>query len=183
MIPCRDPEADTGRADDLDAIGTTPTTAALIAAVPDWKLEAFRPSLGGGRSVAAGTRFRVDARDTVTSAPELVRLTLNMAMAHTDARLSYLGERLVYGGHTIAMCFAQITRALPDLVSIIAWASCDHVGPVVENDRLRTEVTVVDRIDLPQGALLELHAECFATRAAADEEQRVLDWKFFAWSR
>jgi len=51
-----------------------------------------------GVSLAAGQRFAVEARDTVTSAPELVRMMLNMAMAHTDARLSFAGERLVYGG-------------------------------------------------------------------------------------
>jgi len=183
MIPCRDPEADTGRNDDLDAIGATPAPAVLLAAVPTWSLEAFRPTLGHLPPAASGMRFRIEARDTVTSAPELVRLTLNMAMAHTDARLSYLGERLVYGGHTISMCFAQITRALPDLLGIIAWESCDHLAPVVENDRLRSEVEVIERRELARGALLHLHAECFATRASAEEEQRVLDWKFFAWTR
>jgi acyl dehydratase len=182
MIPCRDPEAETGRADDLDANGSGATAAALAAALPPWRLADFRPAQGGPAPPRAGLRYRIEARDTVTAAPELVRLTLNMAMAHTDAQLSYLGERLVYGGHTISTCFAQITRALPNLLTLLAWESCDHLAPVVENDRLRTEVAVLERRDLGAGALLKLRAECFATRATGTEETRVLEWKFYAWS-
>jgi acyl dehydratase len=108
-----------------------------------------------------------------------------MAMAHTDSRLSYLGERLVFGGHTIFMGFAQLTRALPNLLGVLAWESCDHVAPVVENDRLRTEFTVTDV--RPQegkdggGVLLRIEAECFASRGIPEQENRVLDWKFWAW--
>ncbi len=182
MIPCRDPEADTGRADDLDGIGTGTTASALAAALPRWQLEGFRPAQGGPARPRPGVRYRIEARDTVTGAPELVRLTLNMAMAHTDAKLSYLGERLVYGGHTISICFAQITRALPNLLTLVAWESCDHLAPVVENDTLRTEVTVLERLDVGAGALLKLHAECFATRAGGTDETLVLGWKFYAWS-
>jgi len=182
LIPCRNPEAETALADDLEGIGTTPPREALVAGLPRWNLGAFRRSLARAVVPSAGVRLRIGARDTVTSAPELVRLTLNMAMAHTDSKLSYLGERLVYGGHTISMAFAQVTRALPDLLTLVAWESCDHVAPVVENDRLRTEVEVLERIDVPQGVLVKLHAECFASRASGDEETRVLDWKFYAWS-
>jgi acyl dehydratase len=118
-----------------------------------------------------GERFRIEARDTVTSAPELVRGSLNMAMAHTDAKLSYLGERLVYGGHVIFMAFAQLTRALPNLLTIIAWDSCDHTAPVVENDRLRTECSVLERIDLPHGCLhVKLGVEAFAARGEPEQE-------------
>jgi acyl dehydratase len=182
MIPCRDPEAETGRSDELESVGAAPAEAALVEALPPWNVAAFRRALGMPDAPPTGTRCRIEARDTVTAAPELVRLTLNMAMAHTDAKLSYLGSRLVYGGHVISMCFAQITRALPELLSMVAWASCDHVAPVLEDDVLRTEVTVLERVELRAGALLRLHAECFATRAAGDAESRVLDWKFWAWS-
>jgi acyl dehydratase len=126
----------------------------------------------------------------VTSAPELVRASLNMAMAHTDARFSYLGERLVYGGHTIFMAFSQVTRALPNLLTILAWDSCDHTAPVVENDRLRTELTVTDIRPAPAdagGTLLRLQVACFAARGpivagTPEAEAQVLDWKFWAWS-
>jgi len=192
MIPCREPTADTGHADDVESIGRSAGPGDLQRALPTgWALAAA----SGWRGLrAAGIRrgqvFRIEARDTVTSAPELVRISLNMAMAHTDARLSYLGERLVYGGHTIFMAFAQVTRALPNLLTILAWDSCDHTAPVIENDRLRTAFTITDVVAArgdAGGALLRIHAECFAARGAAtpgtpEAESKVLDWKFWAWS-
>jgi acyl dehydratase len=192
MIPCRDPAASTGHADALDAIGHGADAAALQAAVPQgWRLEPTGHWLGRhAADLRPGDGFRVESRDTVTSAPELVRASLNMAMAHTDARFSYLGERLVYGGHTIFMAFAQVTRALPNLLTLLAWDSCDHSAPVVENDRLRTEFTVTDILPAPAesgGALLRLHVTSFAARGpivagAPEPETQVLDWKFWAWS-
>jgi acyl dehydratase len=191
MIPCRDPAARTGHADDLDAVGHAADLEAIRAAVPrHWNL---RDTTGwSGRNAAdcpLHRRFEIEARDTVTLAPELVRVSLNMAMAHTDSRASYLGERLVYGGHTIFMAFAQITRALPNLLGIVAWESCDHTGPVLENDRLRTHFMVTEAIALPAeqgGHLLRIHAECFASRGVpagtGEEESRVLDWQFWVWS-
>ena len=187
MIPCRDPQANTGHADDLDAIGKAIDLDAVVAAIPrGWSLEPTNAWSGRrAADVTPGQRFAIDARDTITSAPELVRLSLNMAMAHTDSRLSYLGERLVFGGHTIFMGFAQITRALPNLLGVLAWENCDHVAPVVENDRLRTEFTVTDVQPQPAtaggGALLRIEAECFAARGDPESETRVLDWQFWAW--
>jgi acyl dehydratase len=93
---------------------------------------------------------------------------------------------LVYGGHTIFMGFAQITRALPNLLSMLAWESCDHLAPVVEGDRLRTEFTITEIVPLAAaeggGALLRLEADCYAARGQPEQETRVLDWKFWAWS-
>lgn len=87
------------------------------------------------------------------------------------------------------MAFAQITRALPNLLGIVAWESCDHTGPVLENDRLRTHFMVTEAIALPAeqgGHLLRIHAECFASRGVpagtGEEESRVLDWQFWVWS-
>lgn len=186
MIPCREPQASTGHADDLDAVGQTPSTAALRAAVPPaWRLDHPALACWAGRragDLAAGMRFRIEARDTISSAPELVRLTLNLAMAHTDARLSYLGERLVYGGHTISLAFAQATRALPNLLTVIAWESCDHTGPVVEGDRLRSEVEVLELVTLERGALVKLRIESWAARGEPEQEERVLDWTLWALS-
>ena len=78
----------------------------------------------------------------MTGAPELARLTLNVAMAHTDATGSAHGRRLVYGGHTIAVAAAHATRAIPAIATILAWQGCDHLGPVFEGDVLRTELQV-----------------------------------------
>ena len=186
MIPCRDPEARTGHADDLERIGAAVGLDAAQAALPkDWHLaECANWSGHKAQHLHAGERFRIEARDTITLAPELVRGSLNMAMTHTDAKLSYLGERLVYGGHTIFMCYAQLTRALPNLLSLLAWERCDHTAPVVENDRLRTECTVTDVVPLGagRGALLRIAAEAHAARGEPEAESKVLDWTFWAWS-
>lgn len=184
MIPCRDAEARTGHVDDLETIGKGVTLEDVLAAVPaHWDIAPASGWLGTRASnLAPDQRFVIEARDTITSAPELVRLSLNMAMAHTDAKLSYLGERLVFGGHTIFMGFAQITRGLPNLLTVLAWESCDHVAPVVEGDRLRTEftVTAVKPAGTPGASLFRIDAECFAARGTPEEETRVLDWKFWA---
>ncbi len=184
MIPCRDAEAATGHADDLAQVGADVDAAAVRAVVPAWDITAASSQWQGRKAadIEPGTRFVVEARDSVTCAPELVRATLNMAMAHTDAKLSYLGDRLVYGGHTISIAFAQVTRALPNLCTILAWDGCDHTAPVVENDRLRSEVSVLEKHALPQGALLRLRVETWAARGEPEKEERVLDWRFWAWS-
>jgi len=180
MIPCRDPAAQTGAADPLDQIGANPDPHSLVP--PGWNLNPTAAWSGRrAADVHAGQRFAIEARDTITAAPELVRLTLNMAMAHTDARLSYLGERLVFGGHTIAMAFAQLTRALPNALTLLAWESCEHTAPVVENDRLRTEFTVLEQHPLAGGTLLKLALDCYASRGNPEQESRVLDWKFWLW--
>ena len=76
----------------------------------------------------------------MTCAPELARLTLNVATAHTDATGSAHGRRLVYGGHTISIAAAHATRAIPAIATIVAWEGCEHLGPVFEGDVLRTEL-------------------------------------------
>ncbi len=185
MIPCRDADADTGHADSLDALGSTPDVGELQALLPAWDLKATQRWLGPRvADLADRSVIEIEPRDTITSAPELVRLTLNMAMAHTDATLSYLDQRLVYGGHTISLAFAQLTRALPNMLTLVAWESCEHTAPVVENDRVRSVVTVLERAQLPagRGALLRLKVETFAARGAPETETRVLDWVLWAWS-
>jgi len=106
-----------------------------------------------------------------------------VAGAHTDAGAAAHGRRLVYGGHTISTAASQITRALPNLVTFVAWRSCDHTGPVFEGDVLRTEFEVEARHPLPDGGgLLDLRARVFAERAegGSDEQEQVLDWKTLA---
>lgn len=185
MISCRDPQIQTGHADSFDVIPAEISWEALASSVPsNWDLAAFREATSGEHfhQIETNTRYRIHSRDTVTTAPELVRATLNMAMVHVDAHASNYGKRLVYGGHTIAMAAAQILRALPNVVTVLGWRACDHVAPVFENDTLRTEVTVLEKYPLaPEGGLLDLHAEVFANRAEdlenPSEETKVLDWK------
>jgi len=63
------------------------------------------------------------------------------------------------------------------LVTILAWAHCDHVGPVFENDRLRSEITVEGVAAADVGVLLQLRLETYAARGAPEQESRVLDWR------
>lgn len=190
MIACRDENANTGQADSLDAIPEQIPEAALIAAVPkDWRLDLFR-SRSSGRHFAdleTGQSFAVESRDSVSSAPELARMTLNMAMTHFDAAASTYGLRLVFGGHAIALAAAQVTRALPNLVTIVAWRGCDHVAPVFEGDMLATTVSVEALHALPDGGgLVDLRARVHAERGAEAQtrgqpkQADVLDWRFVA---
>jgi 2-methylfumaryl-CoA hydratase len=188
MLPCRDPEADTGHADSFDAIPADLDLERVQACVPpDWKLEAFRRAVPGPHfeEVERGVCYVVEARDTVSAAPELARLTLNVAGAHTDAGASHYGRRLVYGGHTISLACAQITRALPNLVTLLGWRSCDHTAPVFEGDVLRTEVSVEDAHPRSGGGgFVDLHACVFAERGEQAPERgddvQVLDWRVIA---
>jgi acyl dehydratase len=184
MIPLRDSEARTGHADRFEGIPEELDLDRVRAAVPaGWDLEAL--ALAGGDAerfadLEAGTVYAVEGRDTVTSAPELARLTLNLARAHTDAAGSVHGRRLVYGGHTISIAAAHATRALPGLVTFIAWRRCDHTGPVFEGDVLSTELSVEGTHALTgsSAGLADLRAVVHAEREGAKAAFPVLDWRF-----
>jgi len=182
MLPLRDPQGETGRADDLAAVGAVESDAAsLAAAVAGWDLTV----IGTGDDAAAlgaGASWQVESGDVVSCAPELARLSLNVAAAHHDAGANASGRRLVYGGHTIGLAAAQATRALPNLVAILAWHGCDHLAPVFEGDTLSSLIEV-ERVEslahADGGALLHLRSRVRARRAdGADAE--VLDWRFAA---
>ena len=182
MIPCRDPAANTGHNDDFSNMPESIAPAELLALVPDWQYADFRQGLRGPHfaDLSVGSQYPIEARDTVTLAPELVRLTLNMAMTHTDASRSVYGQRLVYGGHTIAMAAAQLSRLLPTLVSPLGWFKCDHVAPVFEQDILETHMAIEGLLPAShrQGAgLALLHVQTYACRA---EQTKVLDWHLAA---
>ncbi len=179
MLPCRDPEAETGHNDSFDNIPSELDIEAVKEAVPaDWRLDLFRERSGGEHygELEQGRVYSVQGRDTVTAAPELVRMTLNVASAHLDARASSYEQRLVYGGHAISMAAAQMTRALPNLVNILAWRGCEHTAPVFEGDILRSEVEVEAKYPLAgQGGLAGLHVVVHAERGP--DEIKVLDWR------
>lgn len=186
MIPLRDPSAQTGRADDLSLVGAPPEPAALTGLTRGWDLARYRESVAGphAKDIEAGSTWQVDGGDVVTSAPELARLTGNVASVHHDATAS--GKRLVYGGHTIGLALTQTTRALPALVTVAGWHSCDHVGPVYEGDTLFSTVTAEQVEPLPDGgALVHLRSEVRAiapdaTDVEAADPRPVLDWRYIA---
>jgi acyl dehydratase len=179
MIPLRDPEADTGWSDDFADIPLELDQSKVAAARPsEWHLEPLRVAAPGPYhdELEPGQKFAIEAGETITGAPELARLTLNVATAHTDATGSSHGRRLVYGGHTISIAAAHATRALPAMATIVAWRSCEHLAPVFEGDLLRTELTVQD---VSPGGVVGLRARVSSLRPGADATP-VLDWSFVA---
>ncbi len=178
MLPLRDPEGQTSHNADLEQIPSELNREALGAAVEGWRLDQFRAAARGPHftDIVAGTTWDVAGGDVVSSAPELARLTLNVAMVHHDAAGSAAG-RLVYGGHTIGLAAAQATRALPNLVTIVAWHSCDHLAPVREGDTLRGSIELEQTEPLVSGGgLVHLRSRVRADREGAAQD--VLDWRF-----
>ncbi len=176
MLPLSPDASDTGHQDDLSVIGSDPAPAADPTA--DWDAEAFRRRVPGPHFAPeiAGTALH-STGDVVSSAPELARLSLNIAATHHDSRVG--GQRLVYGGHTIGLALAQATRALPNLVTVLGWKSCDHTGPVHEGDTLYSEIHVERATALPggRGGTLALRSLVYA---AGETDRQVLDWRFTA---
>ncbi len=183
MLPLRPDAPPTGHADDLDAIPAELDPGQLDAAAARWDRAAFRAALPSGRhagGAVVGERIEVVGGDVVSSAPELARLSLNVAVAHHDARAAG-GRRLVYGGHTIGVAAAQLGRTFPDLLTIVGWRRCDHVAPVYEGDTLRSAVTVTGRRPLyGGGALLDVRCDVVADRADRGGEDAVLAWDLVA---
>lgn len=171
MLPLRDP-AETGHADDLDAVGAG-IQPDLLQSVQDWDLTAAFAS--SRAEIAPGDSIEVVGGDVVSSAPELARLTLNIATVHHDGSATR-GQRLVYGGHTIGIAMAQLTRAIPGLITVLGWHGCDHVAPVHEGDVLRSvvNVKVVDRG--PHGtAVVDLEID-----VVNQDSTKVLNWRLVA---
>ncbi len=177
MIPCRDPAAQTGMQDSFELMPAEIDESELLGALPAWNYAAFAPCA----ALVPGEPMLVEGRDTVTLAPELVRLTLNMAMTHTDAGASVYGQRLVYGGHTISIAAAQVVRVVPQLVSLLGWFHCDHVAPVFEGDILQSTVTLERILDAGAARIGVLDVTTLAERGAAapapGQGIKVLDWR------
>jgi acyl dehydratase len=163
-------------ADDLSIVGPSEPEPPTI---PSWDWRLLRESTVGQHFSSDLTgRAYVSSGDVVSSAPELARLTLNIAATHHDARVGAAG-RLVYGGHTIGVALAQASRALPNLATIVAWDSCDHTGPVYEGDTLISELSVLKAEPLAEGGLLQLRSVVSAV-SAGGHARDVLDWHFWA---
>jgi len=182
MMPLRDPEAQTGHDADLSAVGPAPGTEKFRDAVRDWRLDAFRAvdRSPGFDALAEGRTVQVVGGDTVSGAPELARLILNIAEVHHDPRTTGPEGRLVYGGHTIGLALSQATRAFPGLVTVAGWHGCDHTGPVYEGDTVTSRVTVERLESLPDGGgLAHLRSEVEAVTGQG-ASRPVLDWRYAA---
>jgi acyl dehydratase len=163
--------------DDLSTIGAD--LAAPPSAAADWNGEVFRERVTGPHfdTGLAGSVLHSSA-DVVSSAPELARLTLNIAAVHHDSRTG--GRRLVYGGHTIGLALAQATRLLPNLATVLGWKSCDHTGPVYEGDTLYSDLHIESAEYTDAGGVLGLRSLVYAVSDNPDEPRQVLDWRFTA---
>jgi acyl dehydratase len=175
MLPMRPDANRPGHADDLDVISAELDPGMLSASIDDWDLAVYARLVPGGHaeSLTPGAGYVTETGDTVSAALELVRMTLNIAGAHSDPGASGRGHRLVYGGHTIGLACSHVTRAIPNLVTVIAWRSCDHLAPVFEGDVLRSEIEV-ESIDAP---LVDLRVRTRADRADGSGTDPVLDWR------
>ncbi|MDX6701321.1 MAG: hypothetical protein QOF26_1547 [Baekduia sp.] len=165
-----------GDADDLATVGHPVDAATLVP--QGWDLAPLRAVPLGTlfTGLVEGETYEVEAAETVTAATELARMSLNLAHTHTDAAAGAHGMRLVYGGHVIGVAAAHVTRALPDLATILAWESCDHLGPTFEGDRLRTRIELVGLDPLPDGGLVRLRVRTVAI-GDDDSARDVLDWR------
>ncbi len=179
MLPLREQNTDTGHADDLDGIGQDAPPPDFQAPIRGWRLDRFARRAADPRPTALrpGLQFSAGSGDVVSSAPELARLTLNVAAVHHDAAAAG-GQRLVYGGHTIGLALAQAARVLPSLLTVAGWHGCEHLGPVHEGDTL-SSVIDVERVDLlpDAGALVHLRS---LVRADGEPGRDVLDWRYVA---
>ncbi|RCW45753.1 acyl dehydratase [Halopolyspora algeriensis] len=183
MLPLRSAGTDTGHTDDFSRVGAEADTRTMAEVASTWDLARFRRAVPGMHfaDISPGTTWRVDGGDVVSCAPELARLTGNIAAVHHDRTATTGGRRLVYGGHTIGLALHQTLRALPNLVTVLGWHSCDHTGPVHEDDTLFSTVTVENTEPLPRGGgLVHLRSLVRASNPADDEVIDVLDWRYIA---
>ncbi|MBS1843634.1 MAG: acyl dehydratase [Actinobacteria bacterium] len=180
MLPLADPQGSTGHRDDMSAVGRA-ADGVGIDATSGWDLGPLRsPAADEAGRFVPGRRWEIASGDVVSAAPELARLSLNIAAAHHDAAANAQGRRLVYGGHVIGLAAAQVTRAIPEIAAIVAWHSCDHLAPVAEGDTL-TSVVELEEVDRsPAGQSLSLRSRVEARATGAADPVAVLDWRFVA---
>jgi citrate lyase beta subunit/acyl dehydratase len=182
LLSAREPDTDEV-GDDLNAAAAEAAEHDIQEVVPSgWRLDALRdeplgPLFG---DLDPGQSWTLEAGETVTCATELARLSLNLAMTHTDATASAHGQRLVYGGHVIGIAAAHLTRVLPDLATILSWRSCDHLGPAFDGDLVRSEIALERLTPLADGGLIDVWIRASAQAPQDDDPRPVLDWRLTA---
>ncbi len=72
----------------------------------------------------------------------------------------------------IGIAAGHLTRALPDLATILAWKSCEHVGPTFEGDRLRSRVRIT-ALEAPGLVRLEVRT---GASSHGERPREVLVW-------
>jgi acyl dehydratase len=182
MLPLREASRQTGYADELGSVGPEGAPDGLDALVSGWRLDRFAQRSAGPRlsALRAGQSWQAVGGDVVSAAPELARLTLNVAIVHHDATAAD-GRHLVYGGHAIGLALGQAVRSLPSIVTVAAWHGCDHLGPVHEGETLHSTISVERVEHLPGGGgLVHLRSVVRADAPGGLAPGRVLDWRYVA---
>lgn len=119
--------------------------------------------------------------EPVDNALALVRITQNLAAAHRDVRRGQAGRRLVYGGHTIGLAQASLSRADSSIVTVLGWQSCDHLAPVFEGDLLTFSITRLAGEPAAQGgAIVAYRVDAAVERGG--EDVTVLSWVPVVWT-
>lgn len=174
MLPLSSVDVEPAHNDDLDAIGGQFDTATIDRIHAGWNTGHLPITV----PVAVGDHWTVANGDVVSSAPELARLTLNLAAVHHDFRATGGSERLVYGGHTIGLAHSQLTRTVPGILAVVGWRSCDHLAPVREGDTLASSFDVEDVRELGNDARavsVRVLTQRFSQRQPDPVD--VLDWR------
>ena len=181
LLPARQHDPDEV-GDDIQAAADRAGELHVRELIPGhWRLDALRREPLGMlfEELRPGRTWSLEAGETVSCAPELARLSLNLAMTHTDATAGAHGQRLVYGGHVIGIAASHLTKVLPDLATVLAWRSCDHLGPTFEGDLLHSEITLEQLEPLPDGGLLDARI-LVSAQGDGDDPRPVLDWRLSA---
>lgn len=128
-----------------------------------------------------GVEMRDPLREPVTEAQTLVRITQNLAAAHRDTARGQQGRRLVYGGHTVGLAQAALSRIDPGIATVLGWHSCDHLAPVFEEDLLSFSVVLEDSTPHKQGNIAAYRVTATAHRPDS-EPVDVLSWIPVVWT-
>ncbi|GAB13273.1 hypothetical protein ARGLB_037_01240 [Arthrobacter globiformis NBRC 12137] len=129
----------------------------------------------------AGTEVQDPLREPVTEAQSLVRITQNLAAAHRDTGRGQQGRRLVYGGHTVGLAQAALSRIDPSIATVLGWHSCDHLAPVFEEDLLSFTTVLEDSLPHKDGSIAAYRITATAHRPGA-EPVDVLSWVPVVWT-
>ncbi len=144
--------------------------------------QTWDPSPVPAGSLASPGVARTDPlSEPVEDALALVRITQNLAAAHRDVRRGQRGRRLVYGGHTVGLAQAALSRADPSLLTVLGWHSCDHTAPVFEQDLLTFTVTLLEHVPSSAGGSIAAY-RVEASVERDGEQVTVLSWIPVVWT-
>jgi acyl dehydratase len=76
------------------------------------------------------------------------------------------------------LALAQVSRVLPNIVTVAGWYGCDHTGPVHEGDSLISTITLESCQPLPAGdGLAWLRIDVTAQAGPEGTPSPVLRWR------